>query len=197
MLGNVWEWTEDCYHDSYRGAPRGRVGLGDKGCPSRVDRGGSWDIEPQNVRSADPRQGSRPSTASTPWGFELPGRLPLERLLLYPLHRMSEDRDHGRRGGPALEKAYQFVLWVVPALDKFPRSQRFLLGDRIETTTLAVLEGLIEATCSRVLTRGFIPDTCGMWMDDCARFTHDREAFEDCRSRIESASWAGKRRHLV
>jgi hypothetical protein len=62
---------------------------------------------------------------------------------------MSEDRDHGRRGGPALEKAYQFVLWVVPALDKFPRSQRFVLGDRIETTALAVLEGLIEATYSK------------------------------------------------
>ena len=62
---------------------------------------------------------------------------------------MSEDRDHGRRGGPALEKAYQFVLWLVPALDKFPRSQRFLLGDRIETTALAVLEGLIEATYSK------------------------------------------------
>jgi hypothetical protein len=67
----------------------------------------------------------------------LPGRLPLEPLLLYPLQRMSEDRDHGRRGGPALERAYQFVLWVVPALDKFPRSQRFLLGDRIEAAALS------------------------------------------------------------
>jgi hypothetical protein len=37
-----------------------------------------------------------------------------------------------RRYGPALERAYQFVLWLVPTLDKFPRSQRFLLGDRIE-----------------------------------------------------------------
>jgi len=24
MLGNVWEWTEDSYHDSYKGAPAGR-----------------------------------------------------------------------------------------------------------------------------------------------------------------------------
>ena len=37
-----------------------------------------------------------------------------------------------RRVGPALEKAYQFVLWLIPTLDKFPRSQRFVLGDRIE-----------------------------------------------------------------
>ena len=21
MLGNVWEWVEDCWHDSYAGAP--------------------------------------------------------------------------------------------------------------------------------------------------------------------------------
>jgi hypothetical protein len=77
---------------------------------------------------------------------------------------MSEDRDHGRRGGPALEKTYQFVLWVVPALDKFPRSQRFLLGDRIETTALAVLEGLIEATCSKrvgtIRSRNASPQRC-------------------------------------
>lgn len=60
---------------------------------------------------------------------------------------MSED--HTRRGGPALEKTYQFVLWVVPTLEKFPRSQRFVLGDRIENTVLTVLEGLIEATYSK------------------------------------------------
>ena len=62
-----------------------------------------------------------------------------------------------RRYGPALEKAYQFVLWLIPAVEKFPRGQRFLLGDRIQTTALNALEGLIEATYSRevgaILTR--------------------------------------------
>ena len=53
------------------------------------------------------------------------------------------------RVGPALEKAYQFVRWFIPTLDKFPRSQRFVLGDRIENTALTVLEGLIEATSSK------------------------------------------------
>jgi hypothetical protein len=62
---------------------------------------------------------------------------------------MSEDKDQARRAGPALEKAYRFLLWVVPALEKFPRSQRFLLGDRIETTALTVLEKLVDATYSR------------------------------------------------
>ncbi|MFN0315378.1 MAG: diversity-generating retroelement protein Avd [Burkholderiales bacterium] len=62
-----------------------------------------------------------------------------------------------RRYGPALEKAYQFMLWLIPAVEKFPRGQRFLLGDRIQTTALDALEGLIEATYSRevgaILTR--------------------------------------------
>lgn len=54
-----------------------------------------------------------------------------------------------RRNGPALEKAYQFLLWLIPTLEKFPRGQRFLLGDRIESTALDVLDGLIEATYAR------------------------------------------------
>jgi hypothetical protein len=54
-----------------------------------------------------------------------------------------------RRYGPALEKAYQFVLWLIPAVEKFPRGQRFLLGDRMQTAALDVLEGLIDATYSK------------------------------------------------
>lgn len=41
-----------------------------------------------------------------------------------------------RRFGPALDKAYQFLVWLVPTVEKFPRSQRFLLGDRIQTMAL-------------------------------------------------------------
>jgi hypothetical protein len=57
--------------------------------------------------------------------------------------------DHAKHTGVALEKAYQFVVWLVPAVDKFPRAQKFLLGDRIQSTALDVLEGLVEATYSR------------------------------------------------
>ena len=54
-----------------------------------------------------------------------------------------------RLTGPALESHYRFILWLVPAVDRFPRSRKFLLGDRIQTTALDVLERLIEATCTR------------------------------------------------
>ena len=54
-----------------------------------------------------------------------------------------------RRTGPAVEAHQQFILWLVPTVEKFPRSQKFLLGDRIQTTALDVLEALIEATYTR------------------------------------------------
>jgi hypothetical protein len=54
-----------------------------------------------------------------------------------------------RQISPALERGYQFLAWLVPTLDRFPRRQKFLLGDRIENTALDVLEGLVEGTYTR------------------------------------------------
>ncbi|WP_420449572.1 hypothetical protein [Candidatus Palauibacter sp.] len=39
--------------------------------------------------------------------------------------------DRARETGAALEGHYRFILWLVPTLEKFPRSQRFLPEDRI------------------------------------------------------------------
>jgi hypothetical protein len=57
--------------------------------------------------------------------------------------------DHAKQTGIALEKAYQFVLWLVPTVEKFPRAQKFLLGDRIQSAAIDILEGLVEATYTR------------------------------------------------
>ncbi len=43
----------------------------------------------------------------------------------------------------------RFIRWLIPTVEKFPRSQKFLLGDRIQTMTLDVLERLIEASYTR------------------------------------------------
>lgn len=48
---------------------------------------------------------------------------------------------------------YQLLLWLTPAVEKFPRSQKFLLGDRIQTTALDVQESLLEATYTKARTR--------------------------------------------
>lgn len=57
--------------------------------------------------------------------------------------------DRTRTNGPALEKMYQFLLWLVPTVEKMPRAQKFTLGDRIQNTALDALENLIEATYSK------------------------------------------------
>lgn len=57
--------------------------------------------------------------------------------------------DNARKTGPAVEAHFQFLMWLVPTVEKFPRTQKFLLGDRIQTTALDVLECLIEATYTR------------------------------------------------
>jgi len=43
------------------------------------------------------------------------------------------------------EKTYELILWLYPAINKFPKSQRFVLGQRIENAILEIFEGIIEA----------------------------------------------------
>ena len=51
--GNVREWVEDCWHDSYRGAPSdGNAWTSGGDCGFRVLRGGSWYYAPRFLRSA-------------------------------------------------------------------------------------------------------------------------------------------------
>jgi hypothetical protein len=63
-----------------------------------------------------------------------------------PARRSNPSGQSARATGPALEAMYQFMLWLVPTLEKFPRSQKFLLGDRLQNQAHAVLECLIAAT---------------------------------------------------
>jgi formylglycine-generating enzyme required for sulfatase activity len=90
MLGIVWEWVEDCWHDSYAGAPSDgnartrslRTSLpepyapwppGD--CSARVLRGGSWNNFPQAVRSANRDMAGIDSRGSS-IGFRVARTLP-------------------------------------------------------------------------------------------------------------------------
>ena len=52
MLGNAWEWTEDCWNGSYAGAPSDGSAWGHGNCAERVLRGGSWDLDPSTLRAA-------------------------------------------------------------------------------------------------------------------------------------------------
>ena len=60
MHGNVWEWTQDCWHDNYTGAPSDGSAW-TTGCSGsyRVLRGGSWGAIPAFLRSSN-RGGDSP-----------------------------------------------------------------------------------------------------------------------------------------
>ena len=91
----------------------------------------------------------------------------------------AQTADRSRTTGAALEAHYQFVLWLVPTLERFPRSQKFLLGDRIQATALDVLESLIEATYTRqrgshLRTPTWVSNGCASccaWRMTCATWT--------------------------
>jgi formylglycine-generating enzyme required for sulfatase activity len=52
VLGNVWEYVQDCWHYSYQDAPTDGSAWESGDCPRRVLRGGSWNYGPRDVRSA-------------------------------------------------------------------------------------------------------------------------------------------------
>jgi len=52
MHGNVWEWVEDCYKDSYAGAPTDGSAVTSPNCSLRILRGGAWNYYPRLLRSA-------------------------------------------------------------------------------------------------------------------------------------------------
>jgi formylglycine-generating enzyme required for sulfatase activity len=52
MLGNVFEWTEDCWTPDYQGAPVDGSARTDGDCSQRELRGGSWFTQPEFVRTA-------------------------------------------------------------------------------------------------------------------------------------------------
>jgi formylglycine-generating enzyme required for sulfatase activity len=49
---NVLEWVEDCWNESYKGAPSNGSAWTSDDCSRRVLRGGSWYDGPEVLRSA-------------------------------------------------------------------------------------------------------------------------------------------------
>jgi formylglycine-generating enzyme required for sulfatase activity len=70
MVGNVSEWTLDCWHDSYRRAPVDGSAWVNPGCTQRVVRGASWASALEQARSAARMAADAKSTL--PWvGFRV------------------------------------------------------------------------------------------------------------------------------
>jgi formylglycine-generating enzyme required for sulfatase activity/energy-coupling factor transporter ATP-binding protein EcfA2 len=69
MIGNVYQWTQDCFGD-YANAPVDGRAAELPDCPSRVERGGSWTAKPSFTRSAS-RDTYGPENRNDVVGFRL------------------------------------------------------------------------------------------------------------------------------
>lgn len=70
MAGNLWEWVEDHYHETYEGAPVDGSAWLSPGRSVRALRGGSWENQPRDLRSAS-RIWSRPASRLNSSGFRV------------------------------------------------------------------------------------------------------------------------------
>jgi formylglycine-generating enzyme required for sulfatase activity len=70
MLGDVMNWTADCWNANYSGAPIDGAAWLTGDCSRRVVHGGSWDMDIRAVRSAM-RRGLRTSSRNTTLGFRV------------------------------------------------------------------------------------------------------------------------------
>jgi sulfatase modifying factor 1 len=70
LLGNVFEWVQDCWYDNYTGAPIDGSARVYAGCGERESRGGSWFSSPQYV-SASYRNRFEHDYRSSSIGFRL------------------------------------------------------------------------------------------------------------------------------
>jgi formylglycine-generating enzyme required for sulfatase activity len=69
MAGNVSEWVQDCYVETYREAPRDGTAV-DGECDYRVVRGGNWGSSPNRQRSAA-RDWEKPGKTGHSFGFRV------------------------------------------------------------------------------------------------------------------------------
>jgi len=69
LVGNVWEWVQDGWHDTYRGAPSDGSAWED-GASGGVIRGASWYYSVFDLRASD-RLRRAPSSRNVYLGFPL------------------------------------------------------------------------------------------------------------------------------
>ena len=67
-----------------------------------------------------------------------------------------------------VQKAYDWALWIIPKVEKFPKSYRFSIGQSLVTASIELLLDLVDATYQARLSLcrvcGARPGRClGQW----------------------------------
>ncbi|MDR7126633.1 formylglycine-generating enzyme required for sulfatase activity [Pseudorhodobacter sp. 4114] len=70
LLGNVWEWTQDCYADTPEAAEQRAIAPQEGPCDRKSMRGGSW-ADPLSVVRTSNRNWDRPSFRADTVGFRV------------------------------------------------------------------------------------------------------------------------------
>ena len=76
MLGNVWEWVEDCWGSSYVDAPVDGTARENALCVARVRRGGSWNSQERYLYNAGTRSSGLPCAGWDVFGFRVASDYP-------------------------------------------------------------------------------------------------------------------------
>ncbi len=120
--GNVREWVQDRWHDSYQGAPDDGSAWEVGGGSSRVLRGGSWDGVPHFARCAD-RHGRGPGFRASNLGFRLVCASPIPAPLITgalvsvflcsaPLRSSAAQRRRGFFVGAVSNRDWGETVWM-------------------------------------------------------------------------------------
>ncbi len=103
MSGNVWEWCEDNWHNSYQNAPRDGSAWVTNNSNVHIIRGGSWDDIPEYCRSTDRSNGDIlnlsigfrvvcvPNVTSTQLPIATVTSTPLPKVVPTPLTNFTEN----------------------------------------------------------------------------------------------------------
>ncbi len=109
MLGNVWEWVSDAYAEYPRGSVTDphfvQYGHGSTTVGSlRVKRGGSWDADAVDIRSAVRAHGSDASQTSPGWrSLRIGFRLVREKFVVPPSPNVKPDDETSGGGEPVVD----------------------------------------------------------------------------------------------
>ncbi|HOD05054.1 MAG TPA: diversity-generating retroelement protein Avd [Anaerolineaceae bacterium] len=90
---------------------------------------------------------------------------------------------------PLFAKTYDLLAYLLPAVEKFPRSQRAVLGRRLQEVSLGFLDLLLTARKSPSAARGALLRQADLELDRLrytVRLCHDLTLFTDKQYRYLS-----------